>query len=109
MDMFATLEDLETNFRNHDTDAIRSNIDEISDGVNDVASAGADLGNISNRLDFLFQQYEGSMLSTQQEISSLVDADYAKVLSNIQKYEISYRAALNASSRLLQNSLVNYI
>lgn len=109
MDMFATLEDLETNFRNHDTDAIRSNIDEVSDGISDVSSAGADLGNISNRLDFLFQQYEGSMLSTQQEISSLVDADYAKVLSNIQKYEVSYRAALNASSRLLQNSLVNYI
>jgi flagellar hook-associated protein 3 FlgL len=109
MDMFTTLEDLETNFRNKDSDAIRGNLTALDNGLQDVSSAGADLGNISNRLDFLYEQYEGSKLSHEQEISSLVDADYAKVLSNIQKYEVSYRAALNASSRLLQNSLVNYL
>jgi flagellar hook-associated protein 3 FlgL len=109
MGMFNALDSLETSFRNNDTDAVRGNLDALEDGITEVGSAGADLGTISNRLDFLFEQYESSKITNDKQISRLVDADMAEVLSNIQKYEVSYRAALNASSRILQNSLVNLL
>ncbi|MGM0587735.1 MAG: flagellar hook-associated protein FlgL [Bacteroidota bacterium] len=109
MGMFNALDSLETSFRNNDTDAVRGDLDALEDGITEVGSAGADLGTISNRLDFLFEQYESSKITNDKQISRLVDADMAEVLSNIQKYEVSYRAALNASSRILQNSLVNLL
>lgn len=106
---FQSLTDLENAMRAGDTDAVRNTIDDIDDSINTIADSGTNVGSTINRLEYLFEQFEGSKNNNSKEISRLVDTDYAEALSQLQKYQVSYRAALNANSRLINTSLVNYL
>jgi flagellar hook-associated protein 3 FlgL len=89
--------------------AVRAELDAIDDAIEHVSGRASELGNNINRMEFAYYFYETSTLSLTTHASRLVDTDYAEAMSRLQYLDTSYQAALNAGSRLLRLSLVNYL
>lgn len=107
--LFETVQQLEDALKNRDTDAIRNSIDSIDERFDDVTIIAGDIGASVNKMEYLNEQYERSNIEYKAEISRLTDTDYAEALSNLEKFNIAYQAAIEANQRLISNSLVNLL
>jgi flagellar hook-associated protein 3 FlgL len=109
MSIFGVVERFEKALEEKDFDGIRNAIGEIDDSFDTITTIASDVGNTLNKMEFLFEQYELSNIEYQAEISRLTDTDYAEALSNLEKFNISYQAAIEANQRLINTSLVNLL
>jgi len=69
----------------------------------------ARIGALQNRLDRVGSTTEDFVLELQIQLSDRIDADFAETMLNFNIQQNSYQAALNASARILQNSLLDFI
>lgn len=107
--IFEVVERFEQALNNNDFTGIQAAIGEIDDSFDTITTIASDVGNSLNKMEFLFEQYELSNIEYQAEISRLTDTDYAEALSNLEKFNISYQAAIEANQRLINTSLVNLL
>lgn len=108
-DLFGIMQNMEDALRANDQTAVNASIDTASDAIDHVTRLASGLGSNINRMDFLAGQLEGQAITQEGEISRLTDTDYAKAISNVQKYETSYQAALSVHSRIIQTSLLDFL
>ncbi len=109
VDIFQTLIDLRDALRNDDLTTMKNCIDQLDQGLSQVLNARAKLGGIINRLQLNKSRSEDKKLRLQGNKSELQDADMAQELINLQKAQIAYQAALFATSRVIQYSLVKFV
>lgn len=107
--VFDMLDRIETALRNNDDAAVKAELDTVDDAVAHISSAGSNLGSRINQLEFTNEQFEVGNINLKSEVSRLVDTDYAESLSELQKYQTAYQAALSANADLLQTSLLNFL
>ncbi|HYW34262.1 MAG TPA: flagellar hook-associated protein FlgL [Balneolaceae bacterium] len=108
-DLFSIMQNVETALRNNNPSAISNNLDAINKAYNHVTNLTSNIGNHINRLQFKKKQLKSQNINQKGDVSQLVDANIANVMMNVQKYEISYKAALSVHSRIIKTSLVNYL
>ncbi|MDV7391975.1 flagellin, partial [Arthrospira platensis SPKY1] len=87
----------------------RSVIDDIDSSIDIATVVAGEVGANINKMEFLYQTYERSNIEYKSEISRLTDTDYAEALSNLEKFNIAYQAAIEANQRLISTSLVNLL
>jgi len=83
-----------------------SNIDQVT---SQVTSAEALVGSSMNRLTTATSVGQDSNLATSQVVSTLQDADYLQVVSDLAKQQTAYQAAIAASAKVSQVSLLDYL
>ncbi len=88
---------------------IESAISEIDIAFNTILAAQSKNGARINRFDTTMVRNESQHTETTALQSELVDAEMAETISRYLLTENIYNAALKASSRLIQPSLVNYL
>ncbi|HOE65229.1 MAG TPA: flagellar hook-associated protein FlgL [Candidatus Hydrogenedentes bacterium] len=71
--------------------------------------AVARVGSVQNQLAAAQTEIEEFNLGYQKLLSNAIDVDYAEVVVNLNTQTSAYQAALNAASRILQPSLLDYI
>ncbi|MFC1734893.1 flagellar hook-associated protein FlgL [Candidatus Hydrogenedentota bacterium] len=81
-------------------------LDTQIDGILDVL---ATVGATGNRIDVLTQRYESLEVDMETYLSDTEDADFVEVMVELNQQENAYRAALDASARVLQPSLLDFI
>lgn len=108
-DLFGIVENLETALRNNDRAAVNSTITDIEDSLDHVTRLTSRIGSTINRLEFVHDKLESGIIEKKGEVSRLTDTDFAEAMSNFQKYETSYEAALAAHSRMTGTTLLNYL
>jgi len=107
--VFAELDALVTALRAADTPAIRTGIDELAARIDTVTTsrtaAGTRLGRIE-RADAAAAEASQSLAAS---LSTLENTDLAQAAVDLQLQEVAYQAALSATSRVLQPSLLDFL
>ncbi|RME00273.1 MAG: flagellar hook-associated protein 3 [Calditrichaeota bacterium] len=106
---FATLLDLRKSLENNDIDGINKALDQIENVLDTSLNARTLLGARMNRLESTRSLLQTHEVDLATQISNIEDADIAETAMRLASDEVSYRAALGASSRILQTSLVDLL
>lgn len=108
-DVFKLLLDLRTALETNDSDGMKDVQQKLDDAIKRIASENASSGGSIRRLEDLQLRLEDSALLTDEQRSRLEDADIAKAMLDYSQAELTYEAALAATSRVIQISLVNFL
>lgn len=108
-DLFQTLIDIRDNLRSNDTAALAVNQESLHGGQGQLMMAVARLGATQNRIDRVNLNLQDISVQLQSVLSDNIDADYAEVMLNLNAQSNAYQAALNAGSRVIVPSLLDYL
>lgn len=82
---------------------------ELDDGINQLLSAIARNGSVSNRMERIRNDTEDINIELQITASDALDADFAETIIGLNAQSNAYQAALDAASRVIQPSLLDFI
>jgi flagellar hook-associated protein 3 len=115
-DAFTTLITLRDLLRNEATlpdDEVRSRVAQMLteiDGSHDAVLDGVrELGFRSSSMEVLRNRVEGLRISRTESLSTVQDTDIADAILRLQRQDLSFQAALQVSSRVIQTSLQGFL
>ena len=82
---------------------------ELEAGREQTLMAVAQIGAIQNRLERVSNDLQDFNIEFQELLSDKIDADFAETVLGLTVAETAFRAALNATARVLQPSLLDFI
>ena len=103
--MFEIAEQMKSN----DVSQLDGSIERLQDNLDHLLTRTADLGGRIQRLDFVENRFQDSMVNMNQLQSRIADADLAEVMVQLRTEEAAYQAALSAGARIMQTSLLDFI
>lgn len=110
VDIFAVLAGIRDDLRAGDQDNLRdTRLAELDTAQEQILRSLSKTGAVQNRVDQIVDSNEDLVLNLQEQLSDRVDADYAETVLNFNVQQNLYNSALNASARILQNSLLDFI
>ena len=95
--------------RSGDTATVRSTTQQITADLDRIAAAHAEVGTRYQRLDAAQQTALDDTLRLKATLSDVEDADLPATVVDLQLAQTSYQAALSATSRVLQPSLLDFL
>ncbi|MDX9753467.1 MAG: flagellar hook-associated protein FlgL [bacterium] len=107
--IFRTLQNLERALRGDDVESLKQSLDDIDLDLNVILSGRTQLGARINRVDSVKSRLESAEDFSRQQLSSVEDADLAELITDMTMAENAYNAALAASAKVLQQSLINFL
>ena len=107
--VFDHLDALSTALKSNDTAAISQAIDTLNSDGDRINSARADVGTRTNRIELAKSRAEDAGLTLSSSISEVENTDLAKATVDLQLQEVAYQAALAATSRVVQPSLLDFL
>lgn len=107
--VFAELTALSTALRAGDQAGISSAISTLNTRLETVTAARTAAGARYQRLDQADQAAADARLSLQNQLSTVENADLAETTVELKLQEVSYQAALAATSRVMQPSLLDFL
>ena len=105
--VFATLDRLAADLRAGAD--VTGYIDEIDAHHDAILQETATIGARTNQIEAQLQANASKKLAVKADISAVEDVDLAETLVNLQAQEVAYQAALGATSRVLQPTLLDFI
>lgn len=115
-DAFTTLITLRDLLRNQDglpdstvRDRIAQMLTEVDTAHDSVLDGVRELGFRSSSMDTLKNRVEGLKVSRTESLSEVQDTDLASAILELQRQDLSYQAALQIGSRVIQTSLQNFL
>ena len=109
VDLFDVLADLRDALLADDPTAILNTVDRLDQGILQVSLERTDIGAIDSQLESFEQRLDGREIDLTQRLSDVQDADSIQVFSDLVNEETSLRASLEATSRLLQQNLLDFL
>ena len=107
--MFTAVAGLKTALETNDADAVRNSISELSTASQNMISLTTAIGSIENQIAFNQQRLETANLNLSSLLSKSEDVDMTKVITQYNTEELSYRAALQSASNVMQLNLMQFI
>ncbi len=107
--LFDDLATLSTALVAGDTDTIRTVLDSLQGRLDVIGSARATAGAAVNRLEVAAQRAQDATLTLGESRSQIEDTDLAKAMVDLKLQEVAYQAALGATSRVMQPSLMDFM
>jgi flagellar hook-associated protein 3 FlgL len=107
--LFDVLGNLKKALEDNDGDTIRQQIDQLKGAENHLNNQIADMGAKSNRLGTRQEILSSLNLQIEDQLSQVQDADYAKLTVDLNEKQLVYQAALMASVKVSQLSLMDYL
>lgn len=84
-------------------------IDEINAVQDQLLQSLARVGSVQNRLERLNSDHDDFLLQLRTVLSDAVDADFAEVMVSLNSETNAFQAALNATARVIQPSLLDFV
>ncbi|MFP6583330.1 MAG: flagellar hook-associated protein FlgL [Candidatus Hydrogenedentota bacterium] len=110
VDIFSMLIGIRDDMLAGDQDNLRNvRFGELDVSQDQISRELTKIGAVENRVLEIIISTEDLILNLQEELSDRVDADYAETIINFNVAQNSYQAALNASARVIQNSLLDFL
>lgn len=107
--VFDHLTALSAALRAGDATGIRAGIDALTLDGDRVSSALANVGTRTVRIEQAAQAAKDAELSLTNSLSEIENADLPETMVELQMQEVAYQAALAATARVLQPSLVDFL
>lgn len=108
-DIFQWLIDARDNLRTGTLADLDQRIGEFDGVQSQILIARAFYGTTSNRLVFNQERIEDNQIALKDVLSETEDADFAETMTEINLKEVALNAALSASARIVQPSLLDFI
>lgn len=106
---FAELEALATALRAGDQTTINATVDVLNARIDTVTSARTAAGTRFQRLEQAQFSAGDAKLSLDNQLSTIENADLAETTVDLKMQEVAYQAALGATSRVMQPSLLDFL
>jgi len=87
-------------------DTMLNSLDDDFDILNVAITS---VGTKMNRMDIKETIYQDLTLSETERLSGIVDADITEAITNLQQKQLAYQAALSASAKVMELSLLDYL
>jgi flagellar hook-associated protein 3 FlgL len=107
-DLFSTLSQIANDMRNN-PNALSADQASLDAHTTTIQNSLASVGAREARLQALQTQNSTDGLTLQQGLSQVEDVDLTQVTMNLQMQQVAYQAALQATAKVLQPSLVDYM
>ncbi len=107
--LMATLRGILTDLQNDDGAALRAKVGQLDDGLDQLNAVRAEVGATYNRLESAsdrLAQFEGTTLKM---LSDTEDVDMGKAMIDFSIQQAALQAGLQAGSRIVQNSLLDFL
>lgn len=108
-DIFNIAIQLRDNLNSGDTDALLQRERELNNALVQVVDQNTIVGAYINRLEITDSTLEAMKTNEEEEKSQIEDADYSTIYMKYSTAELLLNTTLNATSTLLQTSLLNFI
>ena len=108
-DLFQTVIDLRENLLANDGNSIRERITEINNEFDGIVGQNTLAGAKVNRMQLISDQLDDLYVIEKEFLSQVEDTDVAEAVMRLNTQEVALQATLQTSSRILQNSLLDYI
>jgi flagellar hook-associated protein 3 FlgL len=107
--LFQVLGTLSQDIRNGDTSAVGDDLTNLDSAHDLLKSTLSDVGARYNRVTQMKQSAEDHLLSVSSQLSDIEDVDLPKAIMDLQIQQTSYQAALAATARVIQPSLIDFL
>ncbi|WP_224122173.1 flagellin N-terminal helical domain-containing protein [Nocardioides mangrovi] len=107
--LFDHLTALAAALRSGDLDAVSDNVDALDTDVKRITNVRSDIGARTNRVEQAQSVASDAQLSLNNSLSEVENVDLAKATVDLQLQEVAYQAALAATSRVVQPSLLDFL
>lgn len=108
-DLFQIIGNIEQELRNNNPTAVNNLLPQADEAIDHVTDAASKLGDNLSRLDFMFEQYESTKITQKDDVSELIDTDYAEAFSKLQRNQVAYESAMAVHTTMFENTLLDYI
>ena len=107
--LFTVLTNISAAIRSNDHNALDAGLENLDTAHNLLKSTLADVGARYNRVTQMKQSAEDHLLSVTSQLSDIEDVDLPKAIMELQIQQTSYQAALAASAKVIQPSLIDFL
>jgi flagellar hook-associated protein 3 FlgL len=108
-DLFSTLASLSNDLRNNPGAINTTDLGAIDTAASRVRNALGEVGARSAQLTTTKTRSDDLLLNLRDSLSKIEDIDLPKVATDLQIQQVSYQAALAATARVIQPSLVDFL
>ncbi|GLY96855.1 flagellar hook-associated protein FlgL [Actinoplanes sp. NBRC 103695] len=107
--LFKVLQDVADSIRAGDATTTAENLKKLDAAHNLVKTTLSDVGARYNRLEQMKQSAQDRLLTVTTQLSDIEDVDLPKTIMEMQLQQTSYQAALAASAKVIQPSLIDFL
>ncbi|MGX6607792.1 flagellin N-terminal helical domain-containing protein [Micromonosporaceae bacterium Da 78-11] len=107
--LFKVLGDISAAIRSGDSTKITAGLANLDTAHDLLKSTLSDVGARYNRVTQMKQSAEDHLLSVTSQLSDIEDVDLPKAIMELQIQQTSYQAALAASAKVIQPSLIDFL
>ena len=107
-DLFTVLSDVIVQLRTNPS-AVASSLNRLDAVTTTLRTAQATVGSRVNRIESARDALASSALSNTQSLSEVENVDIAAAIVDLQMQEVAYQAALGATGRVLQPTLLDFL
>jgi flagellar hook-associated protein 3 FlgL len=107
--LFTVLQGISDSIRSGDSDALSDNLKKLDTAGDLMKNTLSDVGARYNRIDQMQQSAQDRLLSVKSQLSDVEDVDLPKTIMDMQLQQTAYQAALAASAKVIQPSLIDYL
>jgi flagellar hook-associated protein 3 FlgL len=107
--LFTVLTNLSKAIRDDDRSALDDGLGKIDIAHDLVKATLSDVGARYNRVEQMKQSAQDHLLSVSSQLSDIEDVDLPKAIMELQIQQTSYQAALAATAKVIQPSLIDFL
>ncbi|GIE80103.1 flagellar hook-associated protein FlgL [Actinoplanes philippinensis] len=107
--LFRVLDSISTAMRTGDADGIKTGLENLDKAAETLNSTLSDVGARYNRVTQMKQSAEDRLMSVSSQLSDIEDVDLPKAIMELQLQQTSYQAALAATAKVIQPSLIDFL
>jgi flagellar hook-associated protein 3 FlgL len=107
--LFSVLKDISDTIRSGDHAALTGNLGRLDTASNTMKTAVSEIGARYNRIEQAKESALDRLLSVTSQLSDIEDIDLPKTIMEMHLQQTSYQAALAASAKVIQPSLIDFL
>ena len=108
-ELFSLLDTISKSIRSDDQDTLNKSLENLDTAHDLLKSALSDVGARYNRVEQMKQSADDHLLSVSSQLSDIEDVDLPKAIMELQIQQTSYQAALAATAKVIQPSLIDFL
>jgi flagellar hook-associated protein 3 FlgL len=108
-DLFILLKDITAHLEDGDTDALGADLGALDDRLLDIQNQLAKVGARYHQVEIMRDRATNNELTLTHGLSEVEDIDLPKTIVDLQLQEVAYQAALSATGRVIQPSLLDFL
>jgi flagellar hook-associated protein 3 FlgL len=108
-DIFTVLSDIAADLRTNPSAAASTDLDRLDAGYLRMQNALASVGSRYHQIEIMQDRNQANQLESQNQLSEVEGVDVPAAIVDMQLQEMSYQAALGATAKVLQPTLMDFL